>query len=77
VSLGKQSGEELAKLLSASFRPTTYDDVGWARQSIGEYEAADGRTVLALPHLSRFRVFGGSRMKAAAVVAGVARRLLG
>ncbi len=75
VSLGKQSGQELARLLDAPHK-CSYD-VDWGSHVMDEYAAADGRTVLALPHLSRFRVFGGARRAAAMAVSGVARRVLG
>ena len=41
-----------------------------------EYVAPGGHTVLALPHLSRFRIFDSKRMLAAATVESVAKRVL-
>jgi hypothetical protein len=74
VSLGKQSGRELATLLKACF--VRQHSVEWESQKIDEYVAADGRTVLALPHLSRFRIFGAKRTSAAAAVGEIAQRVL-
>jgi hypothetical protein len=73
VSLGKQSGQELATLLSASLRES--HDVELKPQTIDEYVALDGRTVLALPHLSRFSIFGGQRTSAASISSKVAQRV--
>ena len=72
VSLGKQSGHELATSLEACF--VRQHQVEWGRQQIDEYVAPDGRTVLALPHLSRFQIFGAKRTSAAKVVNEVAQR---
>ena len=74
VSLGKRSGQEVAALLDADYSHA--QTVEWGLQSIDEYVAPDGRTVLALPHLSRFRIFGGNRTAAAATVGEVAQRVL-
>ena len=74
VSLGKRSGQEVAALLDASY--SRNPRVEWGLQSINEYVASDGRTVLALPHLSRFRIFGGNRTAAATAVGEVAQRVL-
>jgi hypothetical protein len=74
ISLGKQSGRELATLLKACF--VRQHSVEWEPQKIDEYVAPDGRTVLALPHLSRFRIFGAKRTSAATAVREVAQRVL-
>ncbi len=75
VCIGKQPGQELAALLGAASPPMKHE-VEWGKQSLDEYVAPDGRTVLALPHLSRFRVFDTSRTLAAATVGRVAKRVL-
>ncbi|MEW6538908.1 MAG: hypothetical protein AB1448_10030 [Pseudomonadota bacterium] len=54
ISLGKKAGRELARLLQAS--GTRRLDVGWRRHFAELYQAPDGRVVLALPHLSRFKL---------------------
>ena len=74
VALGKRSGQEMAALLDA--RHSRSHTVEWDPQSIDELVAPDGHTVLALPHLSRFRIFGGNRTVAAAAVGEVAQRVL-
>jgi hypothetical protein len=74
VTLGKEAGREIAALLGA--RHVQQHSVDWDPQSMDEFVAPDGRTVLALPHLSRFRIFGGNRTAAATAVGGVAQRVL-
>ena len=77
LSLGKQAGEEVAALLDA--RLVQRHDADWGAQTIDEYRADNGQIVLAVPHLSRYRVFGGGRTSAANTVrvaaeaAGVSR----
>lgn len=63
LSLGKQAGREVAALLGA--RQIEVSRAGWGRQTIERYEDASGRTVLALPHLSRFKLFTTGRTEAA------------
>jgi hypothetical protein len=73
VTLGKLPGRELGALLNATC--TQRKPVQWGRQTIDEYIAVDGRTVLALPHLSRFRIFGGARTAANLIVSAARRRV--
>lgn len=54
ISLGKEAGRELANILGAS-RPERLN-VGWRRHFAELYQTPDGRVVLALPHLSRFKL---------------------
>jgi len=49
-------GPEIANLLSA--KPLVPKLAGWGNYKINRYAAPDGRKVLALPHLSRFGLFG-------------------
>lgn len=70
LSLGKRAGAEIADLIGA--RRHAAHSVEWGRQVIDEYRADDGRTVLAIPHLSRFQVFGGGRTAAAEAVRAAA-----
>ena len=54
ISLGKEAGRELAKVLGASGSKRM--NVGWRRHFAELYQTPDGRVVLALPHLSRFKL---------------------
>lgn len=74
VSLGKRAGVEIASLIGAPLRDPV--SAGWGAQTIDRYEADDGRLVLALPHLSRFKLFGGGRTAAADEVRRAASRTL-
>jgi hypothetical protein len=74
VSIGKVAGREVATLLKANL--LRQSEVEWPPQTIDEYTTPDGRAVLALPHLSRFAVFGGGRKSAAALLADAGQRLL-
>lgn len=74
VSLGKQPGRELAKMLEARFEHAV--PAGWGVQTIDTYRAADGRLVIALPHLSRFKIFGGGRSAAHNHIRELARQNL-
>lgn len=57
ICLGKAvTGIEIARLLQACHVHSF--DVGWGTQTAERYEAQDGRAVVALPHLGRFRLFG-------------------
>ena len=72
MSLGKRPGREVAKLLKAV--PIDRHHVSWGNQSIEEFESADGRVVLAMPHLSRFQIFGRTTGTAEKVVSAAASR---
>lgn len=75
VSLGKEAGRELATILGASGPERL--NVGWRRHFAELYQAADGRVVLALPHLSRFKLLStGDRTEILACLAE-AKRLSG
>ena len=73
LTLGKRPGREIAKLLGA--KEEERHEVGWGRQFIEEFVAPDGRTVLAIPHLSRFRLFTTGRPQAGEVLRQVAARV--
>lgn len=74
MSLGKQAGAEIAHLLSAQLTQT--HPVEWGNQTMDEYVAADGRIVVALPHLSRYRIFGGNRTAATATLSDISDRII-
>ncbi|MGU3493286.1 hypothetical protein ACLBXM_04515 [Xanthobacteraceae bacterium A53D] len=59
ISIGKVPGRHLAGLLRAHLVGRT--EAGWKPQTIDTYRAEDGRTVIALPHLSRFKIFSKER----------------
>jgi hypothetical protein len=73
-SLGKQAGEEIATLLNAAYVDS--EKVGWGAQTIDTYRNCQGLTVLALPHLSRYRLFSGRRSDAAEVCRNAADLVL-
>ena len=76
VCLGKSVGREVAKLLGAELKDKHLVEK-WGRQTIDEYVAPCGRTVLGLPHLSRYQIFSSSRPSSAETVGRVARRVIG
>lgn len=55
-SLGHKAGEEAARLLNITDPPVRIG-CGWPRQSIRRYQGG-GRTIVSLPHLSRYQIFG-------------------
>lgn len=73
ITLGKRAGKEIASLINATEDPP--QSVEWGRQTISTYRNTRGQAVLALPHLSRFRIFGYGRTKAATYVANVATEI--
>jgi len=57
VCIGKTvAGDGIAAVCNA--RPVQPMPSGWGNLSIDRYLASDGRRILALPHLSRFGLFG-------------------
>ena len=57
VCIGKDvPGRPIAKLLNAKNEATL--PVGWGSVTANRYRLPDGRALIALPHLSRFAVFG-------------------
>lgn len=74
LSLGKRPGVEVANLLGAEHQVA--HPVGWGAQTIDEYVDGDGRIVLAMPHLSRFRLFGTGRPQATKVITRAASQAL-
>lgn len=56
ISLGKDAGRELAKLTGAEAPPIRMR-VGWGNQCAELFTASGAPAILALPHLSRFRIF--------------------
>lgn len=72
VSLGKRPGEELAQLIGATLHSST--PASWGPQTIDTYRNEAGQVVLALPHLSRFKIFGNGRTVARDYVAAIAKQ---
>lgn len=70
LTLGKQAGIHVAHLLGGSLIKS--EEAGWGRQTIDIY-GAGAITLVALPHLSRYKVFGGGRTAAAELLAQTAR----
>jgi hypothetical protein len=57
VCVGKDVvGRELAHLLGAQQLPSA--SALWGNQTIDLYKANDGKVIVALPHLGRFKLFG-------------------
>ncbi len=60
ICIGKTvAGDGIASVLGA--RPLKSMPSGWGSHTIDRYETPDGRRVVALPHLGRFRLFGDPR----------------
>jgi hypothetical protein len=55
-SLGHQASNEMAHLLEIKQQPE-WLGCGWGKQVIGRYQGKN-RTVISLPHLSRYKIFG-------------------
>lgn len=63
--MGKEAAWHLADLLSA--RPVARNlPTGWVGQTIDVYDSPDGRRVVAMPHPSRFKLFGRGEISAIA-----------
>jgi len=73
LSLGKEAGRQVAAVMDATYQGSY--PVGWGRQTIDKFSNDKGQVVLALPHLSRFRIFGNGRTQAAKVVAQTVREM--
>jgi hypothetical protein len=56
VCLGDGVARELAKLTDA--KRVQRHPAGWANVTIDRFEAADGRVIVKVPHLSRYALFG-------------------
>ena len=56
VTMGYTAGEEVSKLLDATPKGTS--ETGWGSCKTIVNVAPDGRRVVALPHPSRYRLFG-------------------
>lgn len=73
ISLGKAAGRHLAQLDGPGTRAEVMT-VGWGRQNAELFQISGGRSVLALPHLSRFRLFEPPRQSAVAALRAAALR---
>jgi hypothetical protein len=57
VCVGKdRPGKQIADLFDAAYERSF--DVGWGRVAADRYRLPDGRSLVALPHLSRYTLFG-------------------
>lgn len=56
VTMGKLPAFYLAELMSA--RLIAQLPTGWGKQMIDVYDSPEGRRIVAMPHPSRFRIFG-------------------
>ena len=64
VCIGKERpGKPIAALLDATFEASL--PVGWGDVTADRYRLTDGRPLIALPHLSRFGLFGRPQADAA------------
>lgn len=57
ITMGKVPGTEIARLLGAEKFRRSFS-TGWGSASLDLYLAPDGRRVIAMPHPSRFTLFG-------------------
>lgn len=64
ITMGKEPGRQLAALLQAQHWATL--PTGWGRQTIEVYDSPDGRRIVAMPHPSRFTLFGRGEASATA-----------
>lgn len=56
VTMGKLPAKHLAELIQA--RPVAHLPTGWGKTLIDVYDSADGRRIVAMPHPSRYTLFG-------------------
>lgn len=56
ITMGKVAGVEIASLVEAKFDRSL--PTGWGGSKMDVYLAKDGRRVIAMPHPSRYRIFG-------------------
>ena len=63
VTIGHLAGARLAGLLGATADATI--KAGWGMASAKRYRLPDGRPIIALPHLSRYQLFGRPEGRAA------------
>lgn len=59
VTMGKEPALHLARLLGA--RSTAHLPTGWGQQTIDVHQNSLGRRVVAMPHPSRYGLFGRSQ----------------
>ncbi len=65
-TLGHDAGIEMAKLFDDVQKPE-WRPCGWGKETIGRYNAG-ARTIISLPHLSRYKIFGRSGQPAEIVL---------
>lgn len=73
ISLGKAAGRQLARL-DASDARAKVAEVDWGSQTAEVFKISGDRVVLALPHLSRFRLFEPQRPSAVAALLAAAKQ---
>ena len=56
ICIGKETGKPIASLFGAALECSL--PVGWGAVTADRYRLPDGRSLIALPHLSRFGLFG-------------------
>lgn len=56
ITMGKDAAWHLAQVLEA--KSFAHLPTGWGKQTIDVYDAPDGRRIVAMPHPSRYRLFG-------------------
>lgn len=56
ITMGKDAAWYLAQLVGA--KPVAHLCTGWGKQTIDVYDTPGGRRIVAMPHPSRFRLFG-------------------
>ena len=64
VTMGKLPARHLAELIHA--KPVARLPTGWGRQMIDVYDSPGGRRIVAMPHPSRFTLFGRGEASALA-----------
>lgn len=62
VCIGKDTARAIAPLLEAKFETSV--SINWGNVVADRYRLPDGRPLFALPHLSRFAVFGRAKSEA-------------
>lgn len=72
LSLGKDAGHQIARLINA--QKSSSQPVGWGNQKIEEFRDSKGRIVLAIPHLSRYKLFSHSGSAIVELVSDAAKR---
>lgn len=70
ITMGKDAAWHLAQILEA--KSFAHLPTGWGKQTIDVYDAPNGRRIVAMPHPSRFRIFGRGDLSKTAEVSFIA-----